>query len=691
MTATSVKPNQQLSSGNASNGAKWLDRNRIALANKLAHAVTSDPLLGGQSDLAIFEPLIDHLAVYLKKEDSFRLEFFCGSVRKRFRIDGLLPPDQLARYFRFFEHVKQEVVLPVDPFLDSAERQRLSQFMNRSAEYGPPVGGKPLKAMIIGDCFFLDVLSFLETGCTRDSVEPRWLIVDSKNPLEARNRIRSLAKEKPQAIFYSPYTYEFSLPLRCLNHWRSGFLGASQLSKLIEEASREVDYTIQLLSSLECPVFIQNSVFVRRHDGSLVDQAKSLITYPVRSRTSRIIQKKIEESIQLHNLSRNLFCIDEQPFLKQLGDRKLGHLVYNTKMDHFANLGIQIWPEYRDRIYTINHLLGKKLLVCDLDDTLWHGLIGEGKVRQDPQRQGIVRRLRERGVVLAVNSKNDPSKVRWDDCLLKPEDFVSIQINWEPKPFNMQQIQRQLNLKPKDFVFIDDRADQRELVRHSMPEIHTLDATSDRSWRLLELWAELLTETPEMDRTQMYRQREERERFLNNQTMEDPGELFKNLEITVDIHRVRNSEIKRAAELINRTNQFNLTGARTTSSEVAKWAADPAWRVYVVESGDKFGDNGVVAILVTHQTPKGIEIPSFVLSCRVFGYGIETAAINLIKRELRVPGQKIIGRFVATAHNQPCADFYSRHGFIQEGDHWIHSKTSSHDPDPAWLKVSVQD
>src|SRR6185312_15691176 len=132
--------------------------------------------------------------------------------------------------------------------------------------------------------------------------------------------------------------------------------------------------------------------------------------------------------------------------------------------------------KYHDLLYARARLLGRKLVVCDLDNTLWAGEIGEGAVSHFLDRQRVLLNLKERGVVLAVNSKNDPANVRWDGGLLKADDFVNLQINWDSKITNMKRIREALNLKYKDYVFIDDRADQLDMMGQGLPEIHLLDA-----------------------------------------------------------------------------------------------------------------------------------------------------------------------------------------------------------------------
>jgi FkbH-like protein len=198
----------------------------------------------------------------------------------------------------------------------------------------------------------------------------------------------------------------------------------------------------------------------------------------------------------------------------------------------------------------------------------------------------------------------------------------------------MRRIREALNLKFKDYVFIDDRGDQRELVADAFPEMHVLDATSERTWRLLEQWSNLLTGQDEADRTRFYRERAERESFMATEVTaeENQSEAFAKLKIRVTLREAKPSDLKRVVELINRTNQFNLVGSRTSFREASEWQSAPNTRILVAEAADKFGPMGLVCVAVAEIREREIRIPTFVLSCRVFGYGIETVVLNAIRR-----------------------------------------------------------
>jgi len=159
----------------------------------------------------------------------------------------------------------------------------------------------------------------------------------------------------------------------------------------------------------------------------------------------------------------------------------------------------------------------------------------------------------------------------------------------------------------------------------------------------------------------------------------------------VSIRQPEARELKRVAELINRTNQFNMCGSRTTLNEVTSWYEGDSRNIFIVDARDKFGNMGTVCVAATRETAGSVEIPIFVLSCRVFGYGVETALLNHVKRSAGFPGRgkQILGRYVATAFNEPCRDTYAQNGFAQEGDGWVYSGGGVIE-DPDWLTVEVE-
>ena len=354
-------------------------------------------------------------------------------------------------------------------------------------------------------------------------------------------------------------------------------------------------------------------------------------------------------------------------------------------------MGVQLGAgPYFDAVYAAAHLAAKKVIVCDLDNTLWDGVIGEGKVTHYADRQEVLKELRRRGVLLSINSKNDPRNVHWTGARLRPADFVAPQINWDPKATNVGRIRDELNLKVKDFVYLDDRADELERVQAAFPEIHVLDAAQPRTWRCLSPLADrMLPADADEDRTRLYHERMRRDEFVRSLSSADGGAedevaALADLGLAATIRKAVRSDLKRAAELINRTNQFNLCGSRTTPRELQDGDRHGC-AVLIADARDKFGRMGVVGVMVVEVNPDRVDVPIFVLSCRAFGFGIEFALLNAI-RCMAPPGSRLVGHYKETQSNQPCRRMYPRAGLSWDGQHWV-GLVSGLPPDPAWLSI----
>jgi FkbH-like protein len=643
-----------------------------------------------------FYVLADYLALLFKTGDATYRQLYVGEKVKQayWEIESRAEQQQ-ARRSQILERDSAGILKHLDGKLSPAnlaavkgELDRIEAIVTAKARHTPEV-------LFIGDCLFLDVMAFLVGPALEDGISVNPTFLTTKNSAELRNALRKLGSRKFDLIFYSPLTYEFSPEYARLMEWRQAASSRSKIQALVEAALEGIVPTLDLLSDLfECNVFVHNSANVRRHDGRAMERAKNLITRRARNLARQSVNARLADHVQKRNAAtfEHLFLIDESALLDRHGAYELGRMFYDSDLQHPAAMGKWVAGVYRDVLAVHSLLLKKKLVVCDLDNTLWKGVIGEGAVEHYADKQRILKKLQARGVVLAINSKNDPKNIKWDGAVLTADDFVCAQINWENKVGNIKRIAQALNLKSKDFVFIDDRADEREMVNMAMPEVFTLDATSDRAWRLLDLWSQYLSSQGESDRTQFYKEKEKRDSFLQTQTavVEDQGALFEKLGITVTVRDAKKADLKRVAELINRTNQFNTCASRTSLNEVTAWLAAGDRRILVVDSGDKFGTMGTICIAVAHEQADRVEIPVFVLSCRVFGYGIENVVVNAVKRLARRHGVGVVAPFKETPHNEPCRKVYPKNGFIWDGNVWTWSGDSAI-KDPAWLKIHFDD
>lgn len=683
--------------------ARALRRNRHALAAGLLEILTPwekyehvsrtyatdiDTYL--ELELYVF---IDYLDRFFSTGDETYKVLYISEKLKQLHSSKLTPEQDYANRLRVTEEDIKVLCGRIRKEVSDEEVALLESLLREVQRVVTHRGCKDLRVLLIGDCLYLDVRGFLAPLVLEDDVTIHPVFIGTKNPVEQRNELRRLAENQFDLIFYSPITYEFSLEIAAFHNWRKSFASPTTLRKTVSAALKEFDRNIEVLTALyDVPIYVHNTANIRRYDSTMRELVKTVIS----RRTRRIVRSEVNRHVTEVVTARrtagaNVVLFDELELLEQHSDLFLGRKLYSSPIQHPAEFGRLVAQRYREIIAMHASLIGKKVVVTDLDNTLWKGEIGEGRVEHFLHGQSTLRELRRKGVLLAVNSKNNARNVHWDGAALSQDDFVHMEINWDSKVANMMRIQKSLNLKLKDFVFIDDRADQRLLVKEAIPEICILDATSPRAWKQLALWANALPDNPETDRTQQYRERDQRESFLAGTIEEDSAATFARLDIHIEIREPKSAELKRALELINRTNQFNLAGTRTSFKEICEWHRSLAKRVVVVEASDKFGFMGLICVAVLDLSGPELLIQAFVLSCRVFGYGIENAVVNALKRMVGEGSGSasclIRGAYRETPNNEPCRRMYPDNGFTWEDDSWVLRQVGPLS-DPSWLTIT---
>ena len=331
--------------------------------------------------------------------------------------------------------------------------------------------------------------------------------------------------------------------------------------------------------------------------------------------------------------------------------------------------------------------LTRKCVVLDLDGTLWGGTVGEdgidgirlgstspGIEYQDFQR--YLATLGDRGILLAVNSKNnyeDAIEVirSHPGMILRESAFSAIRINWQPKAENMAAIAEELGLGVDQMVFLDDHPNERELMRQAFPRVLVPDLPHDpalyRSVIELEPTLQTLVVTAE-DRGRREQYQAIRERNVAKSESKSLASYLESLAIEVEILAADDGQLPRLLQLFQRTNQFNLTTRRFELGELAACARDPRCRLLALKARDRFGDHGLVAAALVRKERGEWRIDSFLMSCRVIGYGIETAFLSAIASEAEGEVAALVGEFIPTKKNAPARDFYPRHGFVRVGD-----------------------
>jgi FkbH-like protein len=323
--------------------------------------------------------------------------------------------------------------------------------------------------------------------------------------------------------------------------------------------------------------------------------------------------------------------------------------------------------------------------VLDLDNTLWGGVIGDDGLEGIALGQGsplgeaytafqvYVRELSRRGVILAVCSKNDAAVAgepfeRHPDMVLKPADIACFVANWQNKADNLRAIAQQLNIGLDALCFIDDNPFERNLVRQELPMVAVPEVSDDPTGYAVALadggYFESLGVTEEdRERTGQYQGNSAREALKAAVT--DLPAYLRGLEMQLLWKRFDRIGLQRIVQLINKSNQFNLTTRRYTEAEVEAVMADPDAFGLQLRLTDRFGDNGIIAVVIGRKQPSlDLVIDTWLMSCRVLGRQVEAATLNLIAQEaVRSGARRLVGEYIPTAKNSMVRDHYARLGF----------------------------
>lgn len=332
----------------------------------------------------------------------------------------------------------------------------------------------------------------------------------------------------------------------------------------------------------------------------------------------------------------------------------------------------------------------RKCLILDLDNTLWGGVIGEdgvGGIELSAEKEGAryrdfqkrLKELKETGVLLAVVSKNNMEDALegingHPGMVLREGDFVSIKANWRPKPENIEELARELNLGADAFVFLDDSPIEREAVKIALPEVAVPDFPADTA--SLPRFAEELAEKyfpalrltgEDLQKTQQYRR--ENERGELRRSAATLREYLASLKMELTFRAAAEEDVPRAAQLTQKTNQFNLTARRCTEGEIRERMESGDYRIWIGGLSDRFGDYGKIILSIVRLEGPRAEIELFLMSCRAMGRGVEEEFLEKIEAELKAAGIKqITALYIETSKNALVKNFWEERGYAPEGE-----------------------
>ncbi|MFE6026744.1 HAD-IIIC family phosphatase [Streptomyces niveus] len=366
---------------------------------------------------------------------------------------------------------------------------------------------------------------------------------------------------------------------------------------------------------------------------------------------------------------------------------------YDPRLSTYADahLSPQLLAAYaREATHLARHLAGrtKKALVLDLDGTVWGGILGDDgaegiETGTGPRGaaftafQRVVRQLASQGLLLAAVSKNDLEPVRGvlrdhPGMTLTEDDFVRVIANWRPKHLNLAELATDLNLSTDSFVFADDSPYECGLVARELPGTAVVRLDDEPALHIERLLHDGWFDTRELtadDRARPERYREELERRDFHDGFDSLQDYLAELGVTVHLGPAGEADVPRLSQITLRTNQFNLTTRRLQSPDVEEWRREPGREVLALRSADRFGDNGIVGAVFLRHEGTTTHIDNFLLSCRVFSRGIETACLGAILEHARGRGADAVhGHYRPSAKNVKVAAFYPDNGFTELPD-----------------------
>lgn len=459
------------------------------------------------------------------------------------------------------------------------------------------------------------------------------------------------------------------LPYRLSDEERKSWVVSQvdQMSRLVTSLSEKTAANI-IFHNFEVPIYSPLGILENKQEFGIIESIGEL------NRCLRANYKK----------SNRVFLFDYDAFCARVGKEN----IFDPKMYYLGDikLAVKHLPALaREYLSYIKPMLSKskKCIVLDLDNTLWGGVVGEEGIegiKLGPTPEGRpfwefqkhLLALRERGILLAINSKNNSEDAlkairEHPYMVLKEEYFSAARINWTDKATNMKEIAKDLNIGMDSFVFIDDDKLNREMIKELLPEVQVVDLPDDSalySWELSNINDFNLIQLTEEDkkRGEMYALEKKRDQLRSS--VGDFDEFIRSLDLRISVLDANKFTIPRISQLTKKTNQFNLTTTRYEEKQIEEFAVSKNHIVKCYQVADKFGDYGITGVAIIKKKEKNWHVGTFLLSCRVLGKRVEFAVMsNLIETAKKNNIEMIFAEFIPTGKNKPAKNFYDDCGF----------------------------
>lgn len=454
--------------------------------------------------------------------------------------------------------------------------------------------------------------------------------------------------------------------------------------ELVEQTCNDVKNLLHTaLKTQKGKIVISNFVIPNFSPFGIID---SKVKYSMRDFVNSLNMLVKELSYE----NQSLYCLELDSFFQYHGRLN----ITDEKLRFLADMKISpsFLPAFAEILMGfIKPLFGrtKKCLVLDLDNTLWGGIIGEDGINNillDDKSPGntylefqkVVLELYHRGIILAINSKNNPDDVKevfekHPNMILKENHFASMRINWDNKITNLVSIAEELNIGLDSIVFWDDDPMNRELIKQRLPEVLVVDVPRDPSLyantlRSLNDFNTFQITEEDRQKGKMYAAQHQRKQI--EKQFSNIDDFLSMLEMEVTAKKAENFTIPRISQLTMKTNQFNTTTRRYTEEEIKRMVNDPHYLIKTFSVSDKFGDNGLTGLyIIKKNNQKNWTIDTFLMSCRIMGRNIEKVMLSDVVEEAKKENvEELIGEYISTKKNDVSKNLYSNYGFSRIND-----------------------
>jgi FkbH-like protein len=545
---------------------------------------------------------------------------------------------------------------------------KYAQILAEARAMRSSVEGPPYRITILSNLVLTPLTGVLQWALLSEGIRAEITVGEFDNIVQEAER---LADADAVLVFWDAANLSTDLPAL------ADLCDAQRLNELADAFASSLDRVLDGLSAV--PLVLMNRF------SALPFERDSL-----RPRGLGLIAQKLNKHLDARS-DRNLLRVDMDKIYALTGlDEALDFRQFHSAKTFHTVAFLKRWVLHVLPALRAASGHARKLLAVDCDNTLWRGILGEDGddgIQMDDlspdgasfkEAQQIIRGWRREGILLAIVSKNNPDDVghvlaSHPSMQLRDEDFVAKKVGWGEKIVGLRELADELCLGLDSFVFLDDSAFELERVAEALPQVATLkvpEHIADYPAMLREargLFFMLSQTDEDRTRTEMYRA--EAARRTTEATHATLDDYLASLELKIAIEEGARVSLARAAQLTQKTNQFNLTTRRYTEGDIQRLIHDPNAIVATFSVSDRFGDYGVTAVTIAKiDRHAGVaHLDTFLMSCRVLGRKIETAIMNWLTARLRAEAIcELKGEYVRTAKNEQVSDLLPRLGFTTD-------------------------